>query len=81
MLRLPARRLPNGEYAVAFVGFKSRVSPLKKVTLPGLESVAALIRARFLIDMSKALLLENWPKFCYTDSTIALDWINTGLGR
>ena len=64
-------------YKSTFVASKSRVVPLKKLTIPRLELIAALILARLLITVKNAL--ENQVKFesvnCWSDSTIVLSWL------
>ena len=64
-------------YKSSFVANKSRVVQFKKLTIPRLELIAALILARFLTTVIKAL--ENQVKFasvnCWSDTTIVLSWL------
>ena len=64
-------------YKSSFVASKSRVVPLKKLTIPRLELIAALILARLLTTIKNAL--ENQLTFesvnCWSDSTIVLSWL------
>ena len=64
-------------YHSRFIASKSRVVPLKKLTIPRLELIAALILARLLTTVKNAL--ENQVKFesinCWSDSTIVLSWL------
>ena len=70
-------KLPTDEYSVILVCARSRVSPIKEVTLPKLELLGAFIGSRLLNYVSNALNLNDCPQFCYSDSTITLDWINS----
>ena len=61
---------------VRLVTSKVRVAPLKKVTLPRLELLSALLGARLLNFVINALQLPcNTPYHCFTDSMIAKAWI------
>jgi hypothetical protein len=63
-------------YRVALVMSRARVAPIKRVTLPCLELLGALMGARLLGFVLQALRL-NGKVQCrlWTDSTIALSWI------
>ena len=71
-------QLDETTFDVAFVAARSRVAPMKIVTLPRLELLACLLGARLLYFILTALHLENIVRcYCYTDSTVALGWINS----
>ena len=71
----------NGPY-VTLVTSKVRVAPLKKVTLPRLELLSALLGARLLKFVISALELpEDIPYTCWTDSKIAEGWIKGESSR
>ena len=67
----------DGTFEIRFVAAKSRVAPLKKLTIPRLELQAALLAAR----LSKTIQKESRLKFkeivYFTDSTIVLAWIQS----
>ncbi|GBN23244.1 hypothetical protein AVEN_1015-1 [Araneus ventricosus] len=69
------RILFNGErIRTVFVASKTRVAPLKKLTLPRLELMGALLSARLSYRIIKALNLNLVCRF-WTDSQITLFWI------
>ena len=50
---------------VSFVTAKTRVAPLKQLTLPWLELMAALIATRLTCFVQKAILLHDPPTYLY----------------
>ncbi|RWR99520.1 uncharacterized protein B4U79_08668, partial [Dinothrombium tinctorium] len=63
----------NCKVKTTFVMSKSRVAPLKKMTLPRLELMGALIGARLAKYLNK--LFQNKRIHLWTDSMITLHWI------
>jgi hypothetical protein len=68
-------KLADGSFGVRFIAAKSRVSPLKQLTIPRLELQGAVLASR----LSKSILEETRLKFertiFFLDSQIVLAWI------
>lgn len=60
-------KLKDGRYAVRFVLGKSRVAPLKKMTVPRLELQAAVMAARVYTAVKKELKLQPERVYFMTD--------------
>lgn len=60
-----------------FLCSKTRVAPVKKVTIPQLELLSALLLARLISTVKQALEPEHrlGDLTCYTDSQVVLCWI------
>ena len=54
---------------------RTRVAPIKKVSLPRLELLSSLLCARMAEYVRAALGVEGTKITCYTDSTASLWWI------
>ncbi|XP_068691801.1 uncharacterized protein [Montipora foliosa] len=65
-----------GSY-VKLVASKSRVAPVKELTIPRLEILAALVLARIITHVKEALELDVTiiNMTCWTDSSVTLFWI------
>ena len=71
-------RTRNGEDThCQIVCSKSRVSPMQELTIPRLELLSALLLARLLTSVAKALKdqIQLTPPVCYLDSKVAYHWI------
>ena len=61
--------------AIQHVFAKSRVAPIKKMTMPRLEFLATLLGCAVLKHVISALDLPDLQVVCWSDSQIALYWI------
>ena len=59
----------------AIVTSKTKVAPLKVMTIPRLELQSAVIGSRLSRKVLSALKEPNMKVYCWTDSSITLNWI------
>ena len=62
---------------LAFVFGKTRVAPMKALTIPKLELQIALLAARLKDEVQKALTLTVERTLIWTDSTTVLQWLHS----
>lgn len=67
----------SGKNEVSLIAAKSRVAPLKVLTLPRLELIAAVLLCRLANKIIKRLKLKTSCQYFWTDSTIVLSWISS----
>ncbi|XP_074107213.1 uncharacterized protein LOC141532660 [Cotesia typhae] len=60
---------------------KTKVAPLKQLTIPRLELTAAHMLAKLIAHCQSILKLNNVPTYLWTDSAIALTWIQSHPSR
>ncbi|KRY67843.1 hypothetical protein T4A_13413 [Trichinella pseudospiralis] len=77
-LRLSHR---DGRVETRLVAAKSRVAPIKCLSLPRLELMAALLCARLLVYVRRELAMKVERCVHWSDSTITLCWIKGDPGR
>ena len=65
----------NGMIYTSIVASKTRVAPIKRVTIPRLELNGALILAQLLFRCKNVLDVPLSSVYAWTDSTIVLAWI------
>lgn len=71
----------EGEPMTRLVMSKSRVAPIKKLTLPRLELMGALIAARMGNNLLQALNMQPYQIRMWTDSMIVMQWISSSPHR
>ncbi|GBO38058.1 hypothetical protein AVEN_257783-1 [Araneus ventricosus] len=70
----------KGKFQTSFVISKSRVTPIKKLTLPRLELMGDIIASR-IVKHLKGIFKDIKKVFCWSDSTIVLHWIKGSASK
>ena len=65
----------TGKFQCSLVAARTRVAPIKLISLPRLELLSSLITARLCEYVRTALSISSDQVFCYTDSMVSLGWI------
>ena len=71
----------SGDVNVKFIAAKSRVAPLKELTIPRLELQAAVLASRLCKTIEKEIRIELHESILFTDSAIVLAWIKNNGKR
>ncbi|XP_059616178.1 uncharacterized protein LOC132261395 [Phlebotomus argentipes] len=65
----------SGNTKISIVIAKSRVAPLKPITIPRLELNAALLLAHLIAKVKEAVTDKQMKIYAWSDSTIVLQWL------
>ncbi|GFX53933.1 integrase catalytic domain-containing protein [Trichonephila clavipes] len=65
----------KSKHEIHLVSAKTRVAPIKQLTIPRLELCEALLLAELISVIQKALRTKPAECFLWTDSTIVLSWL------
>jgi hypothetical protein len=71
----------DGKAVVSLITVKSKVAPVKRVTLPRLKLNAATLLARLTHHTVEVLNLAGTPIYLWTDSMVTLGWIQGHASR
>ena len=71
------KKNPDSTYEVNLVAAKSRVAPLKQLTVPRLELQAAVLASRLAKTIQEESRIHFKSVHFFTDSTITLAWIKS----
>ncbi|XP_065355419.1 uncharacterized protein LOC135949893 [Calliphora vicina] len=66
---------PDGSMITSLITSKTRVTPIRQITLPRLELCAAHLMVKVMVKVKQALELQNVPTYGWTDSTVVLAWL------
>ena len=67
---------PDGSSATSLITSKTRVAPIRQITLPRLELCAAQLMVKVMVRVKQALEWQNVPTYGWTDSTVVLAWLS-----
>ena len=71
----------RGDVHCSLVIAKSRVAPVKHVTVPRLELAAAVLSVRVSAFLERELKYDHTEEYFWTDSTVVLGYINSHAKR
>ncbi|KAG8175333.1 hypothetical protein JTE90_007581 [Oedothorax gibbosus] len=78
---LYSRQTVDSSTSVSLICSRNKLAPIKKVTLPRLELLAALLGARLLQYFCKETNMNSYTAILWSDSTVALSWIKGDPNR
>ncbi|XP_043276012.1 uncharacterized protein [Venturia canescens] len=72
---------PDGSTSVKLISSKTKVAPLKRLSIPHLELSATLLLSRLISYVQKMLPLNGAPVYLWTDSSVTLTWVSSQPAR
>ncbi|XP_024875147.1 uncharacterized protein LOC112456681 [Temnothorax curvispinosus] len=66
----------SGRIVISLLTSKSKLAPVKPVTVPRLELLAAVLLARLIQFVRRSIVLKNSDCFCWIDAKIVLAWLS-----
>ncbi|XP_072394935.1 uncharacterized protein [Diabrotica undecimpunctata] len=66
---------PESKYHSHILCSKTKVAPIKSITIPKLELCAALLGSQLIDKVTKSLSILNMPIYMWSDSKIVLSWL------
>ena len=65
----------HGRIQVSLVTFRTKVAPIKRLTIPRLELCGAYLLAQLLHRVQQVFNLSLAQTYAWTDSNIVLSWL------
>ncbi|XP_036140647.1 uncharacterized protein LOC118644911 [Monomorium pharaonis] len=71
----------NKQSTISLVCAKTKVAPIKKMTIPRLELTGAVLLTKLMSHVLRIFEFNHAPLFMWTDSSIVYTWINNHPSR
>ncbi|XP_011883919.1 PREDICTED: uncharacterized protein LOC105571059 [Vollenhovia emeryi] len=71
----------SGAVRIALLSGKSKVAPIKPLSIPRLELQAAVLLTRLIKSLRETIPVESSDCYCWTDSTVTLAWLSQHPSR